>query len=328
MTVIRELIVAAGAFVATLAVTPVAAALARRAGIFDQPGPLKPHGRPTPYLGGVGVAAGTAIGAAAFHPWLLLPLGIALNLGIADDVSPLSPAARLVGQVATGIVLASVVPTRFGGPESFALITVATVVLINGANLLDGLDALCASLALVSAIGFAIVLHGEARYLALALAGATAAFLVFNLPPASVYLGDGGAYLIGATLAALLAASWGPGGQLRTGIAGLALVTIPILELAFAVLRRARARRSPLSGDRDHPYDRLVRRGWSTHLTVTTYAAAGLVLAGAAIVADRVLRTPFALVLAGGAAAVLALVGLRAGFTAPDTQRPSEGTRR
>jgi UDP-N-acetylmuramyl pentapeptide phosphotransferase/UDP-N-acetylglucosamine-1-phosphate transferase len=324
MTVARDILVASGAFVASLAVTPMAAAFARRVGMLDHPGPLKPHARAIPYLGGIGVAVGTAIGAIAFHPWLVLPLGIALNLGIADDASPLPPSTRLIGEVAVGIVLASVVATRFPGPLSFALVTLATVALINGANLLDGLDALCASVTLVAAIGFAVILHGDARYLALALGGAVLGFLVFNLPPASVYLGDGGAYFLGAVLAALLAASWGPGGQPRAGIAGIALVTVPLLELAFAVLRRVRARRSPLTGDRDHPYDRLVRRGWSSQLAVTLYALAGLGLVATAIVADRVLGTSFALVCAGGVVVALLVVGFHAGFSAPDAVPPSD----
>lgn len=328
MSVTADLAVGAGAFVASLAVTPLAATFARRVGLLDQPGPLKPHARATPYLGGIGVAAGTAVGAVLFHPWLLLPLGIALNLGVADDGHPLSPTTRLVGQTATGVVLASVVSTRFSGPVSFALVTVATVALMNGYNLLDGLDALCGSVALVAALGFAVILSGDQRYMALALAAATAAFLVFNLPPASVYLGDGGAYLIGAAMATLLATSWAPGESVPTGIAGIALVTVPVLELAFAVLRRIRSRHSPLHGDRDHPYDQLVRRGWSVHLTVAAYALAGLGLAAVAVVVDRLLRMPLALVCAGLAVAVLVVISLGAGFLAPHERRPSDGRTR
>ena len=68
---------------------------------------------------------------------------------------------------------------------------------LNAVNLLDGLDGVAAGCGLVSALGIAVLDDG-ARVPALALAGGLAGFLVFNRPPARIYLGDAGAYLIGA----------------------------------------------------------------------------------------------------------------------------------
>jgi UDP-GlcNAc:undecaprenyl-phosphate GlcNAc-1-phosphate transferase len=150
---------------------------------------------------------------------------------------------------------------------------------------------------------------------------------VFNVPPASVYLGDGGTYLIGAVMAALLAATWGPGVRLPVGVAGVALVAVPVLELCLAVLRRIRSRHSVFEGDRDHPYDQLVRRGWSKELAVVSYTVAGIVVVGVAVVAGRLLGTPLALAVAGSVVVLLALVGV-AGFTnAPEGRRAGGGSR-
>ena len=60
----------------------------------------------------------------------------------------------------------------------------------------------------------------------------------------------------------LLAAAWAPGVPPERSAAALALVAVPAAEVAFAVVRRLRGRRSVLAGDRGHPYDRLVDRGW------------------------------------------------------------------
>ena len=98
-----------------------------------------------------------------------------------------------------GGVVAALISTRFPTGLSFVLVIVSTIVLINGFNLIDGLDALCGSVTLICAIGFAIVMADDGRLIAVALAGAIAAFLVFNRPPARIYLGDGGSYLIGTT---------------------------------------------------------------------------------------------------------------------------------
>ncbi len=316
--------VAAGAFVASLALTPAAAGVARRVGLVDHPGPLKPQARPTPYLGGVGVAAGAAIGAAVFRPWLLVPLAMALVLGTADDLRPLPPVVRLVAELGTGAVLAWVVPTRFGGVGGDVLVVLAAVVLMNGFNLVDGLDALCGTVTVVASVGFAILLGGDARAFALALAAATAAFVVFNRPPARVYLGDGGAYLIGTAVAALLAEAWGPHQPLATGIGALALVVVPAAELALAVLRRARTRTSLLHGDRDHPYDQLVRRGWGAARVALAYGLVGLALLGVAVGASH-LPPPWAVVAVAAAVAALGALVLEAGFLSPRPAGSSEG---
>ncbi len=279
----------------------------------DKPGPLKPHDSATPYLGGVAVGLGLLVGTVAYRPLLLIPLGMALAIGTADDIRPLPPLVRLVAELLTAIVLALMVTTRFTGIVSFLLVVAATLVLVNGFNLIDGLDGLCGSVTLASAVGFAVVVGGHGRYLAVALAGAIAAFLVFNRPPARIYLGDGGSYLIGTAIAALLALCWAPGERLPTGIGALLLVLLPAAELLFAVVRRWRARTSLLAGDRDHPYDQLVQRGWSKEGAVGVYAMAGVILTGLAIVASN-LKTVPALIITGVSALTLIALGFKAGF--------------
>jgi len=317
------IIVGISAFAASVVFTPLAARVARRRGLVDQPGPLKPHEKATPYLGGIGVGSGVAIGAAVFRPLVLVPLAMALGLGTVDDVRPLPPIVRLVAELATGVVVALTVPTRFLGASDIVLVALATVVLMNSVNLLDGLDGLCGSVTLFSAVGFAVILTGDARYLAVALAGATAAFLVFNRPPAKVYLGDGGTYLIGTSLSVLLAVAWEHSEAIHTGIAALALVVIPVAELAFAVIRRTRSGRSVMRGDRRHPYDQLVQRGWSRQQAAASYGLAAFVMAVLATLAS-VLSTAAATIVVGSAVFVVLLIGWEAGFMTPDLPKPTD----
>lgn len=136
----------------------------------------------------------------------------------------------------------------------------------------------------------------SALALATGLAGATAGFLWWNRPPARLYLGDGGAYLLGATLALLAAeAAAGPGSTGKLGPRGtgkpgpggaeigwataLLPLAYPLAELGFAVIRRLRAGVAPWAGDRAHLYDRLATRRWPTPLPV----AACLGLEGGAV---------------------------------------------
>src|ERR1700722_12275301 len=111
----RLLIVAAVAAVVALAATPMAIVLARRTGGVDRPGDLKPQSEAVPYLGGAAVFLAAIVGGALGRPALLIPLGLALALGVTDDVARLPPLVRLPGQLAIGGVVAAAVPTHLPG---------------------------------------------------------------------------------------------------------------------------------------------------------------------------------------------------------------------
>ena len=162
----RSEVVAIIALGVSLAATPAAAAAATRIGVVDRPGPLKPQSRPVPYLGGLGVLAGLLVGAAVARPLLVVPLVAAAALGTADDVADLKPWIRMAGQIGIGIVVAVVIPTRLDRPLGFVLVTAVTVLLINGTNLIDGLDALAAGVAAAAGGASALVLHGDPRMFA------------------------------------------------------------------------------------------------------------------------------------------------------------------
>jgi UDP-GlcNAc:undecaprenyl-phosphate GlcNAc-1-phosphate transferase len=309
-------LIAAVAVVVTLVATPLVIVVAKRTGIVDRPGALKPQADPVPYLGGVAVFAGVVVGAAAGRPTVLIPLAGALALGVADDRLDLAPWIRLVGQVVIGIAVVVACPVHLPGVAAAAIIPVVAVVVINGVNLIDGLDMLAGGVAGVGAFGFAAVLHGAGRQLALALGAALVGFLVYNRPPARVYLGDGGSYLLGAGLTVLLAEAWGPGTPLPVGVAALVLVAIPVAEVAFAAIRRLRGRSSLMAGDRGHPYDRLVSRGWPR----PAYIVTELVLAAAAVGAVHLDSTGWALTAAAFGAMVLFAGALATGALTPDQE--------
>ncbi len=212
---------------------------------------------------------------------------------------------------------AAVVPTRFAGPFGPIAVTGAVVLLVNAFNMLDGLDALAAGVALVAAAGDAVLLRGDARSIALAVAGALAGFLWWNRPPARVYLGDAGAYLLGAVLVLLLASAWRPGESAGVGFGALALVALPVIETGLTVTRRLRAGHPLFEGDRGHVYDQLVDRGWSVPRASVAFASVELFLA---VVAALVMHAAAAIAFAVVAATLGLLVAVLvvAGFTRPE----------
>lgn len=294
---------------------PVAARVARRFGVVDRPGPLKVQRAPVPYLGGAAVLLAAAPGLLA-EPLLAVPLGLALAIGTADDARGLGAPTRLVAAALTGAVTALVLPGGLGVKTAAA---VGVVVLVNAVNLLDGLDGLAGGVATASFAAFALLVGGDARSMALAFAGATVAFCAYNRPPARIYLGDGGAWVLGTALAACAGASWGRHGAAGAAAAILA-VAVPLADTATAVVRRARARLPLFAGDRSHTYDRLTERGWPPGRVSAAFTGAQALLGGAA--AALVLAPAPAAVAAVAVIAVLVAAALvRGGFVAPTYAR-------
>jgi len=294
------------AFVVTLVLTPLAIVVANRTGIMDRPGALKEQARPVPYLGGVAVLAGLLVAVLSDRPTLAVPLVAATALGVTDDRFDVPPLIRVVGEVAVGVAVVVTCPVHLPGAVAAVGIIAVTLLLVNGVNLMDGLDMLAGGTVAVAGVGFAVVLAATGRHLGVALAAALVAFLLFNRPPARIYLGDGGAYLLGTTLTVLVAEAWGPSVTTAVGAASFALVALPAAEVAFAVVRRVRGRQSVLAGDRGHPYDRLVARGWPRPSASAAYIATQGILTVAAVVAYR--QSSLALAIAVDLVATVALV--------------------
>jgi UDP-GlcNAc:undecaprenyl-phosphate GlcNAc-1-phosphate transferase len=260
------------------------------------------------------------VGAAVGRPTVVVPLALALCLGVADDRFDLPAVPRLIGQLVVGVSVVVTCPIHLPGILAVILILAVTVLVINGVNLIDGLDMLAAGVTAVAAVGFSVILHGSARQLAIALAAALGGFLFYNRPPARVYLGDGGSYLLGTALTALLAEAWGPGVPEHVGIAALALVALPAAEVCFAVVRRIGSHRSLMAGDRGHPYDRLVAQGWPRPAASLAYIAFEAVLAVGAVAAVHLQSTAAAVGVDTAGAALLVVSAVATGALRPDRE--------
>lgn len=288
---VNALTAAAVAAVTTLLATPVLARVAVRTGVVDVPGHLKPHADATPYLGGVAVFAGLVTGVVldAGPIGALLPLAAALLLGLVDDIRALPVLPRLVAEVGIGVLVA--LELEVTGWSTVAAAVIGTVAVLNAVNFVDGTDGLATGVTVVSCAAATFLLPGTWSVLAACIAAASAAFLVFNKPPARIYLGDAGSYLLGtATAICLIAlAQDAPPGTPTMSVLGtlLGFAMLPVVEMSSTVSRRLLARRPLFEGDRAHLYDRLGRAlpGWC--LLAVLLTAHGLAVASA-VIAQRV----------------------------------------
>jgi UDP-GlcNAc:undecaprenyl-phosphate GlcNAc-1-phosphate transferase len=295
---------------AGVVLTPVLAAIGRRLGLVDRPGELKIHDAPVPVTGGLSVAAAallSLVAVGAGDPWVAAAACLALGGGLVDDLRSLPPWVRIVVQAAAGSMLVvgglQLSPLGwFGG----AGLVVATIACCNAVNMVDGQDGLAAGLGAIAALGIAalLALSGWAAVLPLSLAGALVGFLVWNRPPAGVFLGDGGAYAVGVLLAASAAQATeaeGWHGLLASG----ACLGVFAYELVATILRRLRSTAPTVRGDRDHSYDRLGLRLGSRSIATLSIWALGVL---ASLIGVALLWVPalagLALVLATVAAAI------------------------
>lgn len=323
------------AFVIALVATPIVRRLAIRYQFTDKPnprrlGPLKPR------LGGLGIVAGFFAAIAITIPlvttrtpdeWprLIGLLGgslIAAVVGALDDRLDLPAGPQLIAQlVIAGLALASgivvwEVTNPFGTPTEHSLIEFVwwiaypfTVVWLVGSmntvNFVDGLDGLAGGIAGIAALvlGFhsLILVHPQLSIavLAFALAGAVIGFLPYNLFPSRITMGTTGALFLGYAVAALAVI----GG---TKAATLLLVLgIPILDVAWILIRRTLSGRSPFQGDRNHLHYKLLDSGLGhRQIVILVYSLCGLFGAGALLIESRVLK----LTLLGLVALVLVLL--------------------
>jgi FlaA1/EpsC-like NDP-sugar epimerase/UDP-N-acetylmuramyl pentapeptide phosphotransferase/UDP-N-acetylglucosamine-1-phosphate transferase len=296
----------ASSFLVVLLATPLCKAAARRFGLIDQPNDRSSHRGAVPRAGGLAIILGALAAVALVHDlgWdrkLAAFAGGALlvgAIGLWDDRASLPPGPRFAGQLLAALLLLSVtgplarlpMPKPLDvplGPLAWPLSILWIVSVLNFFNFLDGIDGLAAGQGLVT--GLAISLAGWsplAQAAGAALAGASAAFLIFNWSPASIFLGDAGSNFVGYSLAALpfLAAP-----EQRTEAVLLVALSLwffladATLTLGRRVARGERFYRA----HRQHLYQRLADLCQSHGLVAAGLGLGALVLSGAALLAWR-----------------------------------------
>ena len=306
--------------VATL-LTPLTARLARRVGAVATPSERGLAEKDTPALGGLAILAGVLVAAAFWlpptinlhhtagtapgtggtvHMWAILAGACLITLvGAIDDAHPLRPQWKLLGQITAAVIAVVVggavvtdVTIPFVGtlqlPNTGGVLTVIWLVgLMNVVNLSDGVDGLAAGLCTIDGVAFAIIAFdlgiSGAAVLAALTAGAALGFLFHNFPPASSFMGDAGANLLGYLLGVVAVV-----GSVKTGavvalMVPLIVLAVPFLDTGFVVAKRLKYRRKPWAADANHFHHRMARMGYSQRRTVAYLYGWTLMLAGVAV---------------------------------------------
>jgi len=257
---------------------PFFRAVAIRFNILDAPdGKIKLQKKPTPYLGGLAVYCALLCGLVVSFPVtgniLLFLIGITLLLflGLVDDLTPLEPYQKFAGQLLVVFCfLRSGIHLKehfFSSPWNMAISASWILTVVNGFNLIDVMDGLATVTAIGATGSFIIIsmlLHQyDITILLCAFVGALLAFLYYNWPPATIYLGDAGSLCIGGFLATVpFFLKWGTYNAYGY-VTPIIVLAIPIIEIASLILIRSYKGIPFYKGSPDHFCHYLQKNGWS-----------------------------------------------------------------
>ncbi len=325
------------AAVVTIALTPLARKLAIKLDAIDYPSARRVNMLPIPRMGGVAIFGGilAALAVAGFgvyafgwvdpfidyngievNYWgVLLGTVLIFLVGAVDDVVDLNPKAKMLGQIVAACVVAgsgllfSSIHNPIGegyiefGWVAYPLTVFYLVAFANVINLIDGLDGLAAGITGISAITILLfaVLTGrfDAALFSVILVGVCAGFLKSNFFPASIFMGDSGALLLGFSLGIISLFAVARSALFVSLLVPILAAGVPILDTFFAIVRRKREHRPIDEADKGHIHHRLMRAGFSQRATVLIMWAWTALLAACGVIitwADNLVRIPIFLI--------------------------------
>ncbi|MCY2930906.1 MAG: MraY family glycosyltransferase [Planctomycetota bacterium] len=285
--------------------------------------------------------------------WNLFGIGLAFVaitlVGLLDDILSLSPRTKILGQVlAAGLLLVGGVGIEMGrtfvsfGPGSWLLFLVSSVLCLftvvitcNAVNLLDGMDGLCGGVTGIIAIAFLVLSTWLATFnnnpsphidlirvvVCLAMVGGVAGFLPYNVPPATIFMGDAGSMLLGFFVATTIFL-FGEQGNIRWILGSLVVFALPLLDTSLAVVRRLLSGKNIFTGDRSHLYDQLVDRGWPVKKVVVLFYAMAAVSGTLGVLTAVYVRTRYAVIIYALCLIAVWIVFWKLGMIRPEPRKP------
>jgi UDP-GlcNAc:undecaprenyl-phosphate/decaprenyl-phosphate GlcNAc-1-phosphate transferase len=288
--------------IAVLAViwsVPIIKAAAFKHKQFDLPAARKVHQRPMVRLGGVAICGGTLASlfvvfelggfdglpseTAVKVAWVMLGSFGFFLIGLTDDLVSLSPLTRLILQASVAsLIWLSGVQIEFISMPVMGLVQLGwlslplTVVwltgVVNAINWIDGLDGLASGVCCIAAVVIFVVclFTGQpiAAMVMIALTGSLLGFLYYNFNPAQIFMGDGGSYFIGFTIAGISVVGLVKGAAITAILLPLLILAVPILDMSAVIVARLCSGSSPFAADKRHLHHRLLQLGLSHRLTV------------------------------------------------------------
>lgn len=276
-------------FLTSLILTHLMIKISKNMNIMDIPNERSVHKKPTPLLGGIAIFLSFLFGFILFgnqNPLMisiLIASFLILLLGIFDDIKPIKARYKFVIHILVALIVVFYGGLKLTHVDIFGLslnfkwmspyITILIIVgIINAVNLIDGLDGLCAGISSIYFLTIGVIalilnkFNGLDIILSFIMLGATLGFLVFNFPPAKIFMGDTGSTFLGLMISVIMLLGFKTV-TLTSLLIPLVLLILPITDTLFAIIRRALNKKPIGQADKEHIHHQLLKH-LSTRKTI------------------------------------------------------------
>ena len=292
-------------FIISILAVPIAKKIAIHVDALDIPNERKVHTKPMPRMGGLAIFSAFLIGYMLFGEMtiqmnsILIGSFIILLTGIIDDINPLTPRDKLIGECLSALVitfygeilLSNI--TFFGlniefGLFAYPITLIFIIACMNIINLIDGLDGLASGISSIFFMTIIVICFFQGRTvgldftITLIMLGSTLGFLVHNFYPAKIFLGDSGALFLGFIISVISLLGF-KGTILTSVFVPLLILAVPILDTFFAILRRLFHHHKISDADKLHLHHQLLGMKFSHRNTVLIIYGVNILFAIASI---------------------------------------------
>lgn len=293
-------------FIVSTILVPIMKKVAIHVNAMDYPNARKVHKKPMPRLGGVAIFLSFLVGYMLFDNGSIRMLSIIIAsfvivlMGIFDDINPIKARYKFIVQIIAACIttfygnivlndmslfgLNLVIPT----PLNYIITIFIIVSITNAMNLIDGLDGLASGISCIYFATIAIIamilnaIGGLDVILSLIMLGSSLGFLVYNFPPATIFMGDSGSQFLGFIIAIISLLGF-KATTITSLIIPLLILAVPIFDVAFAILRRLLKGEGIMKADKEHFHHQLLKMKFTQRKTILIIYAISIVFSAVSI---------------------------------------------
>lgn len=293
-------------FLTSVVLVPIVKKIAIHIGAMDMPNARKVHKVPMPRLGGLAIFLSFLFGYILYGEVttqmisILISSFILVILGIFDDINPIRARYKFIVQIIAALIAVVYghiyfteitifgLHLHFSNYVGYLLSCLFIVAITNAINIIDGLDGLASGISSIYFITIATIafvlnrLGGLDIILCLLMIGSTLGFLVYNFPPAKIFMGDSGSYFLGFMIS-IIALLGFKVATFTSLIVPVVILAIPIFDTVLAIFRRLLKGQNIMKADKEHFHHQLLKMKYSPVASILIIYAIDILFAAISI---------------------------------------------
>jgi len=277
--------------IASLVLIPIAKKVANHVGAIDIPNARKVHSKPTARMGGIAIFGAFLVGYILYGDIttqmisILIGAFIMFVVGMLDDIKPIRASYKFLVQIIAAVIVVVYgqiyfdqitflgLHLEFNQIISYGLSIFFIVAISNAINLIDGLDGLAGGISSIYFLTISVIcillgkVTGLDFILSLIMLGSTLGFLVWNFPPAKIFMGDSGSLFLGFMISVIALVGFKVA-TLTSLVIPVVILAIPIFDTVLAIFRRLLKGENIGAPDKEHFHHQLLKLKFSSRVSI------------------------------------------------------------